>query len=82
VDASTSINQRLIQLIAEKTKLSADQVNEDLNFEESGLDSFARIELILVVEEEFGIELSDSESANVTTVSDIVELITSKVENA
>jgi len=47
--------------------------------ENSGLDSFARIELILVIEEAFDIELSDSESANIATVSDIVTLIESKI---
>lgn len=74
-----SVSDRLIQLIADNTKLSAADISPELNLENSGLDSFARIELILVIEEAFDIEMSDSESANIATVNDIVNLIESKI---
>lgn len=77
MDEST-ISQKLSELIATKTKLNADDIRPDLNLEDSGLDSFARIELILVIEEAFDIELSDAESANVATINDIVTLIQEK----
>jgi len=73
-----TISQKLSELIATKTKLNAEDIRPDLNLEDSGLDSFARIELILVIEEAFDIELSDAESANVTTINDIVTLIQEK----
>lgn len=75
---NTDITNDIRQLIADKAKMSIDEVQADLNLEASGLDSFARIELILVIEEKYGIELSDSESANVATVNDIVNLIETK----
>ena len=78
VDTSISIEQRLASLIAKKTKLDEADINANLNFEDSGLDSFARIELILLIEEEFDIEFSDSESAKVATFTDIVSLIEEK----
>lgn len=73
-----SIKQQLTELIAAKTKLSAEIIQPDLNLEASGLDSFARIELILVIEEKFGIELSDSESANIATIDDLIKTILEK----
>lgn len=76
-----TISQKLSELIATKTKLNADEIRPDLNFEDSGLDSFARIELIMVIEDEFEIELSDAESAKVATVSDIVALIQEKISD-
>ncbi len=69
------IYSRLSALIAEKTKLTESDISPELNLEASGLDSFARIELILVVETEFDMELTDAESANVATVDDIVKII-------
>ena len=72
------IYTRLSALIAEKTKLTADDISPELNLEGSGLDSFARIELILAIESEFDIELTDAESANVATVDDITKIIESK----
>lgn len=78
MDTENTVLSRLKSVIAAKTKLSEADIQPDLNFEDSGLDSFARIELILVIEEEFEIELSDNESANVATVSDLVELVEAK----
>ena len=77
----SNVSERLIQLIADNTKLSADDISSDLNLEHSGLDSFARIELVLVIEEAFNVELSDSESANIQTVQDITDLIVSKTDS-
>ena len=66
------------KLIAEKAKMSLDDVQNNLNLEDSGLDSFARIELIMSMEQEFDIEFTDSESADVSTINDIVALIAEK----
>lgn len=74
-----TISQRLIKVVAEKTKLNADDIRPELNLEDSGLDSFARIELILLIEQEFDIELSDAESADVATVADITTVIEQKL---
>ena len=74
-----TISQRLIKVVAEKAKLNADDIRPELNLEDSGLDSFARIELILLIEQEFDIELSDAESADVATVADIIKVIEQKL---
>ena len=58
--------------------MSLDDVQNNLNLEDSGLDSFARIELIMSMEQEFDIEFTDSESADVSTINDIVALIAEK----
>lgn len=76
-----TINQQLSQLIADNTKIKLENIRPELNLEGSGLDSFARIELILVIEEQFGIELSDSESADVATIDDLVKVIQEKTDN-
>lgn len=75
---TNDISLEIRTLIAEKAKLSIDDVTNELNLEESGLDSFARIELIIAIEQKFDIEFSDSESADVSTIDDIVNLIIAK----
>ena len=79
MNSENTISQRLSRVIAEKTKISLDDVRPELNLEDSGLDSFARIELILVIEQEFDIELSDAESADIATVADLISVIEAKV---
>ncbi len=75
---TNEISLEVRKLIAEKAKLSLDDVTNELNLEDSGLDSFARIELILSFEQAFDVEFSDSESAEVSTINDIVNLIAEK----
>ena len=65
----------LEEIIATKTKLEVEAIDPELNLEESGLDSFARIELVLIIEERFGFEMSDSEAASLATVDDVVRII-------
>lgn len=77
--SNNNISDSIRQLIAEKAKLSLSEVNNDLNLEESGLDSFARVELIIAIEKQFDVEFSDSESAGITTIDDLVNLITTKL---
>ena len=67
-------------IISSKTKLEFDTIDPGLNLEESGLDSFARIELVLVIEERFGFEMSDSEAAGLATVDDVVKVILDRQE--
>ena len=68
----------LEEIIASKTKLQTEAIDPQLNLEESGLDSFARIELVLLIEDKFGFEMSDSEAAGLATVDDLVKIILAK----
>lgn len=77
-----SIIQELATILAEKTNIKPEHLKPELHLEESGLDSFARIDLVLAIEERFGFELSDSEAANLSTVEDLVQIILLKREQA
>lgn len=77
-----TIIQDLAKILSEKTKIKRENLQPDLHLEESGLDSFARIELVLAIEERFGFELSDSEAAELSTVDDLVKIILLKQEPA
>ncbi len=65
-------------IITSKTKLETEAIDPQLNLEESGLDSFARIELVLLIEDKFEFEMSDSEAAGLATVDDLVRIILAK----
>lgn len=64
-------------------KLNVDQ--EEIKMESSivddlGADSIDLIELIMNLEEEYGISISDEEAVKLKTVGDVVEFINSQVE--
>ena len=71
--------EQLHTIVNEKTKLKIDRLEPSLNLESSGLDSLARINLVLEIEEHFGFELTDSESASITTVADMINQIKEKL---
>jgi acyl carrier protein len=73
-----TIKHKLFALIGEKTKLNA----QDVHLEASGLDSFARIELVLIIEDAFEVEFSDAESADIATVDDIIKSLEAKTGGA
>ena len=73
-----AIIRDLVEIITSKTKLETEAIDPQLNLEESGLDSFARIELVLLIEDKFEFEMSDSEAAGLATVDDLVRIILAK----
>jgi len=78
VNEDQDITDQLQKIVAEKTQLKLGTLDPSLNLESSGLDSFARINLVMEIEEHFGFELSDSESASITTVGDLINQIKAK----
>lgn len=56
--------------IKEEKILPTSRVMEDL-----GADSLDVVELLMLLEDEFGIEVSEQEAVNLKTVADIVKII-------
>ncbi len=47
-----------------------------------GIDSLDAIELVMAVEEEFGIEITDEEAEKLLTVADLLQCLEGKLRNA
>ena len=77
-----AIIDQLETIVSEKTQLKLGKLDPSLNLESSGLDSFARINLVMEIEEHFGFELTDSESADIATIGDLVNQIQAKTAAA
>ena len=61
-------------------QISPDDVMLETDFKlDLGADELDAVELIMAVEEEFDIAIHDEDAANVHTVADLVELISSKI---
>lgn len=68
--------EKLQEILAEQFEVSADSINADTNLiDDLGADSLDVVELIMSVEDEFGISVSDEDAAGLTTVGKIVEYI-------
>jgi acyl carrier protein len=60
---------RIIKMIADQLQIDEEQVKPDASFmDDLGADSLDTVELIMALEEEFDIEIPDSEAEKIRTV--------------
>ncbi len=72
-----SVEQKVIDIIVEQLKVSPEEVTLEASFiEDLGADSLDLVELIMAMEEEFGLEISDEDAEKIQTVQDAVNYIT------
>ena len=66
-------------VIVEKLSVDADKVTIDASFvDDLGADSLETVELIMGLEDKFGITIADEEAEKIRTVKDAVSFIESK----
>ena len=70
------IFEKIQEVLSEQFEVSADSITVDTNLvDDLGADSLDVVELIMSVEDEFGLSISDEDAANLTTVGKIIEYI-------
>lgn len=70
------ILQRVIQIVSDKLAIPADQITADSTFaEDLGADSLDVVELLMALEDEFGLTIDEEEAENIATVRDAVRYI-------
>ncbi len=73
-----SVEDKVKKIIAEKLSVDLDEVVPEANFvDDLGADSLDLVELIMSMEEEFDIEISDEEAEKLVTVQNAIDYINS-----
>ena len=73
---SEEIKQKVISLIAEQLGKSENEITLDSQFiEDLGADSLDLVELIMSMEDEFGVEIADEDAEKILKVSDAVDYV-------
>jgi acyl carrier protein len=74
--ADKPIDQKVKDIVVEQLGVNADQVVPEAKFiEDLGADSLDTVELIMALEEEFGIEVPDEEAEKLISVGDVIRYI-------
>ena len=69
--------ERIKQIVAEQLGVDEDQVTKEASFmDDLGADSLDTVELVMALEEEFDIEISDEDAEKIQKVQDAVDYIT------
>ena len=67
---------RIIKMIADQLQIDEEQVKPDASFmDDLGADSLDTVELIMAIEEEFDIEIPDSEAEKIRTVQQALDYL-------
>ena len=62
-------------LIADHLDIDEDEITLDTTFEDLGIDSLDTVELMMEVEDEFGVEISDDQQEKLRTVQNAIDFI-------
>ena len=75
-----NIEQRVRKIVAEQLGVNeADIKNESSFVDDLGADSLDTVELVMALEEEYDIEISDEDAEKILTVGDATRYITEHV---
>lgn len=71
-----SVEKKVKEIVAEQLGKDVNEVNPNASFiDDLGADSLDIVELVMKMEEEFGIEIPDEEAEKIKTVQDVIEYI-------
>ena len=75
----STIEDRVVNIIAQQLGVDRENVKPDSSFiDDLGADSLDTVELVMALEEEFGVEIPDEDAEKITTVGDAVKYIEEK----
>ena len=76
---SATVLDRVKKVTCEELGVSETEVTETASFvDDLGADSLDLVELVMALEEEFGVDVPDDDAAGLKTVGDAVKYIESK----
>jgi acyl carrier protein len=71
-----AVFEKVKEIIVDQLGVEEDEVTPEAHFiEDLGADSLDIVELVMALEEEFGLEIPDEEAEKISTVNDAVEYI-------
>lgn len=71
--------EKLIEIVEEQLNVEGKEITEKTNFKEDlGVDSLDLFELVMALEEEFGVEIPSDELESITTVGAVIDYLKAK----
>jgi acyl carrier protein len=74
-----SIQDRVLRVIATTRRVPLETVRPDSTFEELGIDSLDRLNILFELEGEFDIQIDDEQAKQVTSLQQMIDGITTLV---
>ena len=76
----SEVETKVKEIIMDKLGTSEDKITPEASFRNDlGADSLSTVELMMELEEVFGVEIEDEEAEKIQTVKDAIDYITKKL---
>ncbi len=76
----TEIESKLTDLLVDELGIERDEIREDARFEEDlDVDSLGVVELLMALEDNFGVKIPDEEAEQISTVGEAIDLVEKKL---
>ena len=74
-----AIEEKVIDIIVDKLGVERSEVTPEAVFvDDLGADSLDLVELIMAMEEEFGMEIADEDAEKLRTVQDVISFVSAR----
>lgn len=75
------VEEKVKEIISEQLGVKKEEIKLESSFvDDLGADSLDTVEVVMALEEEFGIEIPDEDAEKITTVGEAVKYIDEKVK--
>ncbi|MER1969190.1 acyl carrier protein [Castellaniella sp. GW247-6E4] len=71
----TTIQTKVYAIVSEQLCIPESEITPDSNLSSLGADSLDKVEIVMVIEDDFQIEIPDAELEEIETVRQLIELI-------
>lgn len=73
--------EKIKEIIVQELKLKVDKIEKSSRLQEDlGADSLDAVELIISIEDEFNISISDDEATDIKTIGELVGFVEDKIK--
>ncbi len=76
------LTAKITALVASVTRRNPDAIRPDASFDELGIDSLDRINILFELENAFNIDIPDEEARRITTIPEMIQQIQAYLERA
>ncbi|MDD3296214.1 MAG: acyl carrier protein [Candidatus Omnitrophica bacterium] len=75
-----SVDEKVKDIISEQLGVKKEEIKPESSFiDDLGADSLDTVEVVMALEEEFGIEIPDEDAEKITTVGEAIKYIEDKI---
>ena len=74
------VETKLVDLLVDELSIERDKITMSATFEEDlDVDSLGVVELLMALEDSFGVKIPDEEAEDITTVGEAVDVVIAKL---